>query len=152
MQKLKLKSIYMFCESCSSSHTEHSKIEFVIFGFFYDFILILQVTGSKGKNRKNLLLLWPLKLLKLHTQALGSCTQAIEEKSPWQPYPPAVGQARRRRGRARGGKQARGMSDWAHVWPIRSGGSSGEGSDDGRQRSSDGTTAAAQIPGKCRWC
>jgi hypothetical protein len=79
MQKLKLKSIYMFCESCSSSHTEHSKIGFAIFGFVYDFILILQVTGSKAKNWKNLLLLWPQKLLKLHTQALGSCTQALEE-------------------------------------------------------------------------
>jgi hypothetical protein len=45
MQKLELKSIYMFCRNCSSSHTDPNKIGFVIFGFFYDFISILQVTG-----------------------------------------------------------------------------------------------------------
>jgi hypothetical protein len=42
MQKLKLKSIYMLCGKCSSSHKEHNKIEFAFFGFFYDFIWILQ--------------------------------------------------------------------------------------------------------------
>jgi hypothetical protein len=43
-QKLKLKSIYILWESCSSSYTEHNKIEFAIFGFFRDFILNLQVS------------------------------------------------------------------------------------------------------------
>jgi hypothetical protein len=52
MKTLELKSIYMFCRSCSSRHTEHSKIEFAIIGFFYDFLWILQVTGSKGKTRR----------------------------------------------------------------------------------------------------
>jgi hypothetical protein len=47
---------WMFCKSCSSSHTEHNKIGFAIFGFVYDLIWILQVTGSKGKNQKNLFL------------------------------------------------------------------------------------------------
>jgi hypothetical protein len=42
MQQLKLKSIYMFGESCSSCYTEHNKIEFAFFGFFYDFIWNLQ--------------------------------------------------------------------------------------------------------------
>jgi hypothetical protein len=45
MQKLELKSIYVLCRNCSSSHTEHNKIGFAIFGFFYDFISILLVTG-----------------------------------------------------------------------------------------------------------
>jgi hypothetical protein len=36
--KLKLKSVYMLCRSYSSSHTEHNKIRFAIFGFFYDLI------------------------------------------------------------------------------------------------------------------
>jgi hypothetical protein len=36
-QKLKLKSIYTFGESCSSYYTEHRKIGFAIFGFFYKF-------------------------------------------------------------------------------------------------------------------
>jgi hypothetical protein len=59
----------------------HNKIGFAIFGFLYDFILILQVTGSKGKNLKNLLPLKPLELLNIHTNTLGSCTQALGEKS-----------------------------------------------------------------------
>jgi hypothetical protein len=40
MQKLELKSIYKFCKSGSSSHTEHNKIGFVILDFstiLYDF-------------------------------------------------------------------------------------------------------------------
>jgi hypothetical protein len=74
-----------------------------------------------------------LKLLILHKPALGFCTRALGERSPSQPYPPAAGQARRRRGRAGGGKQVRGVGDWTHVWPIRGGGSSGEGSGDGRR-------------------
>jgi hypothetical protein len=41
--KLRLKSIYMLWESCSSSYRKHNKIEFAFFGFFYDFILNLQV-------------------------------------------------------------------------------------------------------------
>jgi hypothetical protein len=57
----------------------HNKIGFAIFGFLYDFILILQVTGSKGKNLKNLLPLKPLELLNIHTNTLGSCTQALGE-------------------------------------------------------------------------
>jgi hypothetical protein len=73
MQKLKLKSIYKLCKSCSSRHIEHKKIGFAIFGFFYDLIQILQVTRAKGEKLKNLLLRWPMELLNLHTNTLGSC-------------------------------------------------------------------------------
>jgi hypothetical protein len=50
MQKLKLKTIYMFCKSCSSSDIEHNKIGFVIIGFFYDFIWILKVAAKTNKG------------------------------------------------------------------------------------------------------
>jgi hypothetical protein len=53
MHKLELKSIYKFCKSGSSSHTEHIKIRFAIFGFFYDFILILQGSARTLKRVKN---------------------------------------------------------------------------------------------------
>jgi hypothetical protein len=49
MQKLKLKSIYKFCISCRSSHTEQSKIGFAIFGFFYDFICIFKFQTKHSK-------------------------------------------------------------------------------------------------------
>jgi hypothetical protein len=39
----------MLWESCSSSHTEHNKISFAIFGFLYDFIGILQGSAQGVK-------------------------------------------------------------------------------------------------------
>jgi hypothetical protein len=42
MQKLKLKGIYVLCRKCSSSHKEHKKIDFTIYGFFCDLIWNLQ--------------------------------------------------------------------------------------------------------------
>jgi hypothetical protein len=63
-QKLKLKSIYIFLQSCSSCHTEHRKIVFAIFGFFYDFLSILQGAGLIHKTRKNLFAQGTPKLLK----------------------------------------------------------------------------------------
>jgi hypothetical protein len=50
MQKLELKSIYKLLKNCSSSHTEHNKIGFVIFRFFYDFISILQFLAQGVKS------------------------------------------------------------------------------------------------------
>jgi hypothetical protein len=47
------------------------KIGFAIFGFFYELILNLQVTGSNHKTGKNILALGPLELLKL--SQLGPC-------------------------------------------------------------------------------
>jgi hypothetical protein len=93
----------MFRESCSSSYTEHNKIGFAIFGFFYDFIGILQVTGPKETIYKNLLADRTSDLLKLHNHALGFNTPALGKSLPSQPHPPAARQARRRRGRAGGG-------------------------------------------------
>jgi hypothetical protein len=140
----------MLWESCSSSHTEHNKIGFAIFGFFYKLIWNLQVTGSFHKTGKNLIALSPLGLLNLHKYALAFNTQVPRANSPSQLYPPAAEQDRRRRGRARGRKQARGVIDLTHKGLIRGGGSGGERSGDDRRRSSDGTAAAARIPGKCR--
>jgi hypothetical protein len=46
--------------SCSSSHREYKKIGFAIFGFFYDYICILQDTGPRSKELKNLFLRRPV--------------------------------------------------------------------------------------------
>jgi cytochrome c1 len=49
--KTKAQNIYKFCKSCSSSHKEHRKIGFAIFGFFsmilYGFYRV-QLKHSKG--------------------------------------------------------------------------------------------------------
>jgi hypothetical protein len=43
----------MFRETCSFSYTEHKKIGFAIFGFFCDFIQILQVAAKSTQRGKN---------------------------------------------------------------------------------------------------
>jgi hypothetical protein len=43
----------MFRGSCSSRYTEHNKIGITIFGFFYNFISILQGTAKTLKGVKN---------------------------------------------------------------------------------------------------
>jgi hypothetical protein len=65
---------------------------------------------------------------------------------------PAAGQAHRRRGRARGGKQVRERGGSTRVWLNRSGGSDGEASGDGRWRGSGSAAAAARVAVKCRRC
>jgi hypothetical protein len=40
----------MFWESCRFGYTEHNKIGFAIFGFFFDFILNLQVAAKTLKG------------------------------------------------------------------------------------------------------
>jgi hypothetical protein len=62
MQKLELKSIYILCKNCSSFNKEHNKIGSAIFGFFYDLIMNLQVTGHRGKNTRIYLLSRPWKI------------------------------------------------------------------------------------------
>jgi hypothetical protein len=47
---------YMPWESCSSSYTEHKKVEFAIFGFFYDFIRFFKVVGKTHKRGRYILL------------------------------------------------------------------------------------------------
>jgi hypothetical protein len=61
----------MLRESCSSSYTEHNKIKFAIFGFFYDFISNLQDTAKTLKKWRILLHADPCQLLKVHIYALG---------------------------------------------------------------------------------
>jgi hypothetical protein len=56
----------MLCKSGRSSYTEHNKIRFAIFGFSYELIWNLQVSGSNNKTGKNLIALSPLGLLNLH--------------------------------------------------------------------------------------
>jgi hypothetical protein len=56
----------MLRKSCRSSHTEHNKIRFAIFVFFYNFIWFLQASGTTQKGRKNILSQGSLELLDLH--------------------------------------------------------------------------------------
>jgi hypothetical protein len=62
----------MLWESCSFGHTGHNKIGFAIFGFFYDFIGILQVAAKTHKEVKNHFARGSLESLKDHRYALHS--------------------------------------------------------------------------------
>jgi hypothetical protein len=57
----------MLWESCSSSYTEHNKIGFAIFGFFCDFIRILQVAAKSTQRGKK-------RFCKLNPRKIGSLT------------------------------------------------------------------------------
>jgi hypothetical protein len=61
----------MLQKSCSSSYIEHNKIEFAIFGFFYDFILNLKVAAITHKGGKNHFACGPWKDLWVHNKVLG---------------------------------------------------------------------------------
>jgi hypothetical protein len=61
----------MCWERCSYSYTEHDKIGFAFFGFFYDFILNLHDTTKTLKRRRIILHADPCQLLKVHICALG---------------------------------------------------------------------------------
>jgi hypothetical protein len=50
----------MLWESCSSGYTERHKIEFAIFGFFCDFIRILQVAAKSTQGVRKLFARRPL--------------------------------------------------------------------------------------------
>jgi hypothetical protein len=65
------KGIYIFGESCSSYYTEHNKIEFAIFGFFYDFILNLQVAVETQQRWRIIFHKDPWKDLWVHIKVLG---------------------------------------------------------------------------------
>jgi hypothetical protein len=82
MQNLELKSIYMLCRNCSSRYTKHHKIGFAIFGFFYDFILNLQVTTKTHQRVKNHITKRPLEVSNLHKSALGLRTDPWGEPRP----------------------------------------------------------------------
>jgi hypothetical protein len=61
----------VFQESCSSSYTGQNKIGFAIFGFFCDFIWILQIAGKTQRKGMNLFAQGPWKDLGAHSYALG---------------------------------------------------------------------------------
>jgi hypothetical protein len=100
-QKLKLKSIYMLWESCSSSHREHNKIGFAFFLFFLRFYK--HFTSRWTELKYNL-------VKDHHNQVPNSqiCPR------PSQQCPEGGRRARRRWGGARGRKQASGEIDWTH--------------------------------------
>jgi hypothetical protein len=68
----------MLWESCSSSHTEHNKIGFAIFGFFCELIWILQGAAETHKGVKILITSRPLEDLKAHNHTLGL------RQDPWE--------------------------------------------------------------------
>jgi hypothetical protein len=90
MQKLKLKSIYKFRISCSSSHIEHSKIDFAIFGFFYDFTWILQDSDTTQRKRRIFFHNHPWKDLNFSTIP-SVCAKAPGKCSGLAMWPPGLG-------------------------------------------------------------
>jgi hypothetical protein len=145
-QKPKLKSIYMLWGSCSSGHTEHNKIGFAIFGVLCDLKWNLQGPLKAHKKGKIHFAQGPQELSKLHNSTLSFNAQAPTRLRPSHTYPQRWGWARRRRGRARAGKQVAQGRDSSHPWPIGGGCWTGDVAGERRRWSSGGTAAGAPIP------
>jgi hypothetical protein len=114
MQNLKLKSIYKFGKSCSSSDTEHNKIGFAIFVFFYDFTWILQAAAKTHQRVKNHFARRPLESFEPSQICPRFAHRPLEEYEPCNWVPRSLGAAwfaGIRRGRWRGwpGKGRRGV-------------------------------------------
>jgi hypothetical protein len=82
MQKLQLKSIYKLFKRCRFCHQEYNKIGFTIFGFFCDFICIVQDTAKTHKRDRNFLRVGPRKDLKVHRNTLGLHKTPQQESRP----------------------------------------------------------------------
>jgi hypothetical protein len=112
MQKLKLKSIYKFCNSCSSSHTEHNKIGFAFFGLFkilYGFYKL----QSTHKRVKNHFAHRPLERLKWSQLCPSFAQKALELHGTLQcsPWAKGGGEAGGGDGREKVGEESRGCRD-----------------------------------------
>jgi hypothetical protein len=83
-----------------------------IFGNFYDFIWILQVSSTTQKGRKNLLSQESLELFELHNSTLSFNTQALEFQQLTQGCP-------QWRGRLAGGDVGPGMGIKRYLAAIR---------------------------------
>jgi hypothetical protein len=144
-QKLKLKSIYMLWESCSSSHTEDNKISFAFFGFFCDFIYSLQVTAKAHQRGKNLLALRSLELFNFTT--LPS-TLAARPSNPKNSHRGNLGggEARWRWGVAGLDQQATPDCDLPYHWPTDRGGLAGGVVSEQRRQSRGSAAAEDRIP------
>jgi hypothetical protein len=138
----------MFGESYSSCYTEHNKIGFAIFGVFYDFKSILQVSAITHKCLKTLFATRTLERLKPHNHTLSL------RKTPQKEFKPrnaALGPWGRR-GRPKSGDLAGGLgrgrgwegsrSRTGPVWVLTHGGNSAGGR--ARRR-----PAAAAAGGSC---
>jgi hypothetical protein len=147
MQKLKLKSIYKFRKSCSSSHTEHNKIGFAIFGFFYDFIWIYKLQAQHKRKRRIFFHNHPWKVFDF-TKLPSLLTSRPSSTKTFTEVPSAAGEARRRRYGARAGKQVPWGCDWPHLWPNGSGSLAGAVAGEWWRRGRGSTAATAQNPAK----
>jgi hypothetical protein len=117
----------MLGESCSSSHTDHNKIGFAIFGFFCDFIQILQVAAKNTQRGKNHFAHRPSERLKSSQICPRFAQNSLKVSVALQCSPRGQGAARLagfRRGRRRGwpGKCWEGSRGyWGPVWVLTRG-------------------------------
>jgi hypothetical protein len=104
--------MYIFGESCSSCYTEHKKIIFAIFGFFCDFIRILQVAAKSTQRVRNLFACKPLDSCPPSQIYPQIAQNTLEDSGASQCGPRAKGRRGRPKSGEAGGGDGRG-SAWA---------------------------------------
>jgi hypothetical protein len=132
--------MYILGESCSSCYTEYRKIELAIFGFFYDFIINLQVAAKTHQRGRIFSALGSLELFNSTTLPLTLAARPSIPRNLSQGYPRRRSRARRRRGGAGVGKQMTQMLDSIHLGSV---GHGFEGRDCSGERARRSPTTAA---------
>jgi hypothetical protein len=109
-------------ESCSSCYTEYNKIGFAIFGFFCDFIRILQDPVKAHKRGRFVLQSDPWNFLWVHNKVLGSHKTPQNYLEPYNVGPRRLGAARpvefRRGARRRGSGKGRSRPKESHATDL----------------------------------
>jgi hypothetical protein len=81
----------MLCRKCSSSHTEHNKTRFAIFGFFCDLICILQVAAETQQGVRIILRRNPWNFLSLTKLPLPLAHRTLQKRKRCTGAPAAQG-------------------------------------------------------------
>jgi hypothetical protein len=131
MPKMSGNNLDKLNQSCSALHQESRKIEFACFRSLYDFLEILQESAKVFYYWSFTFPHRPLELFKASQMNPSLALKPSGKSQSSNPYPPATGWARRRRGSASLGQHAGRDPLGAHLEAIGGvgwrGGGSGEG-------------------------
>jgi hypothetical protein len=144
MQKLSGKSMAVRCKSCSSFYNESNKIRFVFFGFFYDFLRVLQDSAPSPRSRRD---------------SFTSRPSNFADRPSWRKLRLQLGPWRHGRwtelnsgeGNARLGRERVGECSGAHLRPIPRVGQLRGRAGEGAQRHQPPVATASSPSAKLRW-
>jgi hypothetical protein len=149
MPKISRNILGEYNKSCSTHHKESSKIQFAIFRIFYDFLENLQQSAKSFYYWSYPFATGPLTFLIPYNHTLTSSSRVPVLSQSVHRGPRRRKGARRRRGAAGPGQQARWGGGRAHLEAIGCGGGVGENTGELRRRGRGCAAGAARISARC---